>query len=1279
MNRKLCVLSWALFGISIACLTAVAPYALEWAEPVAAFHAGICSLLLIYSAAASLFSALGMAIPGGRKLLFFAIISSMMLFACLISGMVSIPFTACAIILAAALAFIVDFIAESQSFSENPIPEIASAILILLFAATIVAIFCLVELPFEEEYTVKETIFIEPVTDSSEVSSDEITIEDDSSAVTEPSDIYTDDFPEDYPESAETDSPDAGFTESPDTEQEIAEAEEAIPEPAEEIVSEPVEIPEEIIETEPEAIRVPSEPFVLEPVISELSLEDEPSVPQPPVIIDPVITEIDTSSDGLIIIPPVLISGRTGSEALDTDDIQNNDTVPAEGKTGAISLYDYTGDGQDNVSLSADTYGVSVTGLSSDAEILADDAGTMTETQSTENYLSADNGAEGMSVETSSADSFFDNLSPDEAAFWSDFYIEGEDELVLEDGFYYMDFYVNGTYVGAIETEIISGSPYISSPSLRSYLASSITIDAQDRIFVNQESYLSLDYLESVGVQTSFDAMQYRIDLVFSTVDMPIQILSIRQSSPRVQTRPISGAVNLNPAVFTLASEYTFSFTVPDFLDPEFWNDFRYSFDVSNRARLYNVYLDFSYYLDWTHHSFDFTMGSYRFYVDFPDQMIRLAWGNVSTSLLSPEGTDFGIRFDKSLSYADSSYSRGNNYEQVIEVPVRSDVIIYNNGDGRAENQIFRRTLDPGVYMLRDFILYSGANRILIRIEPLDGSPAREFVMDVQYSASLLQPGEIYYGASLTTGRIWSRRDDPKSDMVVSIPLGDERVDYDWRNLTLEGYVRAGLTNSLTGDFSLAVQNLPNDISGLRFNAQAAVELTHENILGTTRYNLNLYEYADDYGNLTTPYFRFRIGHQANTGFRPVSSVTFSIGYDSPRDFTLGTNHDVSLDVGVSGSYGIFSWSASGSLSTDVTDMTDLTWSALLSTSFYFKGNISMNASFNISGYADGTAPTVGGRIGFTFRFGRNTVYATASESYATLDYDYYDDRNSFSASVDTSSYTNTSGLGFGADYTYNGDIFKVSADLSMRGLAESLRSSVRISTSSIFADGYLAFASSIPDNWIIVRQAGSLSRNRLSIGASNTSSATSVPTAFGSGLYSGISSPSSLMIFSEGDSVFSPVYSEAVNLVESRQKGYVYTIDREDTYAVSGIVELPDGTLWINGASPVYAAEITEDGNISLTSTDKYIFTDSNGYFIMSDLSSGLWAFDVSGDEGWHLYVFEAGEEGASPSVVKVFLQTEQTTLDAGDVYADVYEFTDFRYMDDEAFFSMLYPMEAV
>ena len=1163
MGRDRCVLSWAMFGISMACFTAVFPYTLAWNEPGAAIQACLCALLLLYSALSSLFSARGMAVPGGRKMSIFSLLFAIMLFGCVISKAGDVLLSAAAFLLSAVLSLALYYLAERPSYPRTPIPEMASAIFVLLIAAVIVAIFYILAIsPRAGEG--------ESALQSIEINQSDEVLEDD-----DVEEIVINEPPEAIPLHDEPS--DDRFSTQEDTS--MTSMQDAAADTA-------------------EAPAVPPAPTMLGAVIT--SLDTEADVPSAPSFIGPVVSDVDTD---LPVLPAAMIPA--GEEAAYPPEVPEEPAAFSDG-------------------------------------------------------------------------GFFSGLSPEEADFWAAFYIEGEDELLLEDGAYYMDLYINGTYVGAIDTEIIGGEPHLGAGTLESYLSSSITIDAQDRIFMNTDPYLSLAYLQSVGVQTSFDSVQYRIDLSFSTIDMPIQILSIRQTSPRVQTRPISGAANLDPAVFTLASEYIFSFRVPNFLDPEFWNSFQYSFDVRNRARLFDVYLDFSYYLDWTHHSFDFTMGSYRFYVDFPDQMIRLSWGNVSTSLLSPEGTDFGIRFDKSLSYADSGYTRRNGYEQVIEVPVRSEVTIYNNGDGRADNQIFRRTLDAGVYRLMDFILYSGANRILIRIEPLDGSPVREFVMDIQYSASLLQPGEVYYGASLTTGRIERDYSDYKADSTVSFNIWpDKRIDYDWRNLTLEGYVRAGLTNSLTGDFSLAVQNLPNENAGFRMNAQAAIELTHENVLGTTRYNFNLYEYADDFGRFTEPYFRVRIGHQANTGFRPINSITFSLGYDSPQDFSLGTNHDLSFDIGLSGSYGIFSWSASAALSTDVTDWSEFTWSTLLSTSFHFTGNISMNASLNISGGVDST-PYVGGRVGFTFRFGRNTIYATASESYATLDYDYYDDRNSFSASVDTSSYTSVSGLGFGADYSYSGDIFKVSADLALRGLADTLSSSVRISTSSIFADGYLAFASSIPDNFIIVSQGGSLRNNRLSIGAVNSSATTPVATALGTGIYTDVSSPTSLMIFSEGDSVFSPVYSEAVNLRSSRQKGYVFTIDREDAYSVSGTVELPDGSLWINGASPVYAVDIDEDGLVTLSETDKYIFSDSNGRFVMTDLSAGLWAFDAADEDGWHLYIFETGEAGASATAVKVVdgLQPADGLALEG-IYIDAYRFTAGMYMDDEAFFAMLYPQQ--
>ena len=65
---------------------------------------------------------------------------------------------------------------------------------------------------------------------------------------------------------------------------------------------------------------------------------------------------------------------------------------------------------------------------------------------------------------------------------------------------------------------------------------------------------------------------------------------------------------------------------------------------------------------------------------------------------------------------------------------------------------VFRRTLAPGVYRLRDFVLYSGANRIRIVVTPLDGSEVTETEMDVMYSSSLLAPGEAYFNVSLATG-----------------------------------------------------------------------------------------------------------------------------------------------------------------------------------------------------------------------------------------------------------------------------------------------------------------------------------------------------------------------------------------------------------------------------------------------------------------------------------------------------------------------------------------------
>ena len=1163
MGRDRCVLSWAMFGISMACFTAVFPYTLAWNEPGAAIQACLCALLLLYSALSSLFSARGMAVPGGRKMSIFSLLFAIMLFGCVISKAGDVLLSAAAFLLSAVLSLALDYLAERPSYPRTPIPEMASAIFVLLIAAVIVAIFYILAIR-----------------------------------------------------------PRAGEGESALQSIEINQSDEVL---------EDDDVEEIVINELPEAIPLHDEPsddrFSTQEDTSMTSMQDAaadtaeaPAVPPAPTMLGAVITRLDTEAD--VPSAPSFIGSVISDLEVDAEV-----TVPvvAEEDGSADQLYD-------------------------DFWIPAPP-------------MEADDSAE-------------------EEDPWADFYIEGETVLELADGVYYMDLYVNESYVGMIDVYMEAGNPYILASAFKEYVQYSITKEALDRIFFDPPEYIGMDYLASYGVDGSFDPVQYRIDVRFSTVDMPIQLLSINSSAGRIQTRPIAGAINLEPAIFSWMATHSLSVRVYDFLDKAFWNDIDFSFSSRNQMRLFDVFLDFNYYLDWTIHDFDFDFGSYKFYVDFPDEMIRLSWGNVDTNLLSAKGTDVGIRFDKSISYAPDGYRKGSSFEQLVEVETRSEVIIYNNGDGRTENEIFHRTLDPGVYRLMDFILYSGANTILIRIEPLDGSPVKESVIELQYSASLLQPGEIYYGASLTTGRIETSASAEKDSNVVSLPLwGGRRLDYDWRNLTLSAYLRAGLANNLSGDFSFAIQNIPTAESPLAINAQVSMELTHLNSIGTTRYIANVYEYADEFGRFTAPYFNVRIGHQATTGWKPISSITASISYDSPTDFSLGTNHDVSLSLGLSGSIGIFSWGLSGSVSTDVTDFSELYGSGVLTGSFYFSPNVSLTASVNIAGYADGSAPAVGGRVGLNLRFGRHTVNASASDSYASVSYDYYDDRNSVTARIDTSQYGNIHSYGTSASYSYSGDYVNVGANISADGFVDGVGASVRLSTSTILADGLFAMASSIPSNFLLVNQQGSLRGNRISIGAANSADAVAVPMFGNTGFYSGLSSsnPGSLMIYSEGVGPIGSVYSEAVNLMRSKGKGYVLWIDREELYSVAGDVILPDGTPWINGSSPLYEATIDEEGNITLENTDNYIFTDSDGVFIATDLHAGTYAFDTDCGGEWILYAFEVDGNGQRPSDVLVFDSSAEADLEAGDTYSAVYMFDEGEVMTGDAFFAVLYPQEAI
>ncbi len=906
----------------------------------------------------------------------------------------------------------------------------------------------------------------------------------------------------------------------------------------------------------------------------------------------------------------------------------------------------------------------------------ADDAITA-ENISSDNYTS-----ETEKTPTDSEDIIENNDIPEDADiyvmpdylnddFWADFYIPGEG-LEFEDGIYYFDLYANGEYCGEIEAYMENQEASLLMSQLKTMVEQSLTDDAFNRIFVDDTKYISLTRLSELGVRSDFDSEGYIIDLFFSASDMPVQTLSLKGNVRRMARRPITGGTTLEPAVFTLGSRYTLTsrFSVND--RTNFADSLRFSFRAYNQARLYDVYLDLDYGFDFSTTRFDFNLLTYKFYTDFTDPGIRLQWGNISSDLLSPRGTTVGIRFDKDPIYSDDIVEKRSAIHEVLVIDKESEVQVFNDG-----KEIYRDTLQPGVYRLEDFTLYSGINHIKIRVTPLDGTPYYEKDVDIVYSNSLLSKGQVNYGASVSIGRY----DDEKSASTVNgqvkLPLINKAVVYDFRNVTLSGYFETGLTDNLTLDATLALQNSPTDQAAFRPVMKFASEMTHANILGTTRYNFNVTERAKNDGTLKMPGFYARVGHQVSTGFTGLSSFNVALAYSSPEEVNVADRHRFLLSTGISGRVGIMGYSLnySGTINSD--KLSEYQWNLGGSLSFSFNRNVYLSASFNVSAMNfDIPAANVTGRVAMTFYFGNGNVTVESTGKNISANTTARFGKHSINASADLREVVKPDTYGFGFDYDYSGNIFNVGVNLDASEMFRRLDGTLSLSTASIFADGLMAFQSYIPSNFVLIGQSGALKGNQLTVGSSGSSATREIGTFLDMGIYTGLSSrsDSSFALYSVDPESFSGGSSFEYNLPYSNRKGYAIRITADNRYSASGVVVLPDDSLWINGASPLHEVSI-ENGNVVLKSLDNYIFADSDGRFTITDLEAGTYAFDVMSGDEWILYIFTVGEIGEDGQIEVFDSMSEFNNAQIPEPYIMAYMFNQGTTMTSNEFWSMLYP----
>lgn len=869
-------------------------------------------------------------------------------------------------------------------------------------------------------------------------------------------------------------------------------------------------------------------------------------------------------------------------------------------------------------------------------------------------------------------DGFFTGLSADEADFWSTFFIQGEDDLNFTDGVYYLDLHINQQLVGTIETIVESGKASISKSDLDVYISDNINEDLFDAIMAYEGGYIPLEYIDELGVIADFDSGQYCISLVFSAEDMPVQILSIRGVASGGIFRPIADGITLDPAFFVLRSRWRFNTSLNTEYLPDWGKALRFTFASSHRGRISDIYFDFSLSMRFGVDYFRFSMGSYEFYKDFEDEMIRLSWGNVSTDLLSPAGTAFGIAFDKDYSYGSPSVRRKSHVERTLLIDKESRVIVYNEG-----KEIFNRTLQAGNYRLQDFVLYSGANEILIRIEPTDGSAPTEQIITLSYANSLLAPGEVYYGASFTTGRQTASSNSSWKAGEVYIPLGtDQYLKYDIKNLTLSGYVKAGLTESLTINSSLAMQNYPTASKDLNLRFRFNTELTHANILGTTRYNLNFREYMNEAGTFGWPGVYVRVGHQISTGWNPISSVSVSLTYANPEENNRDNAHRFSLSGSLSGRVGFMSWSTSlsGSIYTDKPE--EFTYSASASMSFSLARNFWLSGSISLSstGY---DIPSVRGSVYATYRFSGGSVTASTGFNDARISVNAGNNTHSATASIDANRFDKLEGYDVSAGYSYNGKYFDFDIDAESNLLFRNVGLEMELATETVFADGLFALGADIPANFLLISQKGALKGNELSAGSVGSSATKVLNPTFGSYLYTGLSTTrgTSFSLYSSNPDSFNGAKIFNINVPYSPEAGYIIRLESDASYAVTGLVTLPDNTLWTNGASPLYKYS-ESDGKAVLETTENYAFTDADGRFLISDLQPGLYAFDFNYGDEWFLLVFPVNAVEDMPYGVQS-LEVSGTLgdIELPEVYSGSLLYSLADVLTNDQFWNMVYP----
>ena len=230
--------------------------------------------------------------------------------------------------------------------------------------------------------------------------------------------------------------------------------------------------------------------------------------------------------------------------------------------------------------------------------------------------------------------------------------------------------------------------------------------------------------------------------------------------------------------------------------------------------------------------------------------------------------------------------------------------------------------------------------------------------------------------------------------------------------------------------------------------------------------------------------------------------------------------------------------------------------------------------------------------------------------------------------------------------WNHNGKLSSFSVRQQISNATGMMSTTFTANTSLAFAGGAVGVGRSVNDSFLLVKPKGELKKSDISVARSLDSAPSYLSRPLGSALYNSISAntKNSVVVFASGATDYSAGHSFVFEATPRSRQSFVARLVVEPSFTVSGVLLHADGSPYIQYSSPVYRVEYTEEGVKELVRDDAlYLFTDQEGRYILSEVRSGTYLFDLQVDDLWYSVEFTVPKtDGQKVGLDRVLLLEE-------------------------------------